>query len=157
MTALLFLRSHWKLIAITLPFLLLLAHDRRVDWLRGHYKAQWSQTVTAYAVFRAQVKAETEAALNKQKEIAHAADVKHEKELAEVRASADDYKRTHRVRPQTGGSGSTASASADTGVPEESSAAAIVVSEKDFDACTSAAQYALDAHDWAVDRAGGVK
>lgn len=157
MTALLFLRSHWKVVAIALPFLLLLAHDRRVDWLRGHYKAQWEVTRTEYAVFRVKIRDMTAAALHKQKEIAHAADVKHDKELAEIRASTDEYKRTHRLRPQAGGSGSTTPASADSAVPEDTSTAAIVVSEADFDACTASAAYALSAHDWAADLAGGVK
>lgn len=146
-----------KWAAIGLPLALFAAWAFRVNHLRAHYKHQWEVTRTEYAVFRVRIRDMTAAALHKQKEIAHAADVQHSKELADAIASADAYKRAHRVRPQAGSGGSASAPSANPGVPEKPASDAIMVTEVDFDACTNAAQYALSAHDWAMNLAGGVE
>lgn len=141
-----FARSHWKLLGIGL----LALWAFRVNHLRAHYKRQWEVTRTEYAVFRVRIRDMTAAALTKQKEIAHAADVRHGKELADAIASADAYKRAHRVRGEAPANPGTPSENANPGVPEKPASDAIVVTEADFDACTNAAQYALSAHDWAM-------
>jgi hypothetical protein len=111
----------------------------------------------AYVAAQAQAAERAQAALRHQEHIyvVKARETEHEYEsnLADARASADRYIAANRVRNQTAArDASAALASApgrDPGVPASLPADAVMVSERDVQACTDAVTYAIGAHDWA--------
>lgn len=74
--------------------------------------------------------------------------------LADARRAADAYVSAHRVRSQAyQGSPSGTPASAESGrtsVPASLPTDAVMVSERDVQACTDAVTYGIKAHDWAL-------
>lgn len=82
------------------------------------------------------------------------ADLAYQTDLADARSAADRYIDAHRVRWQApardaGGTLATAESS-DPGIPASVPGDAVVVSESDVQACTSAVTYAVKAHEWAL-------
>jgi hypothetical protein len=82
------------------------------------------------------------------------ADKAFQSKLADARRAADAYVSAHRVRSQAHqGSPSGTLASAESGrasVPASLPADAVLVSERDVQACTHAVTYGIEAHDWAL-------
>lgn len=88
------------------------------------------------------------------KDHADDADQTHTAELVDARSAADRYIATHRVPAcHSGGAPSsttTGTQGGSSGIPASVPADAVVVTSGDVQACTAAAKYALDAHNWAV-------
>jgi hypothetical protein len=88
------------------------------------------------------------------KDHADDADQNHAAELVDARSAADRYIATHRVPAcHSGGASGSADASAEGGgsaVPASVPANAVMVTPDDVQACSAAAKYAIDAHNWAV-------
>lgn len=82
------------------------------------------------------------------------ADKAFQSKLADARRAADAYVSAHRVRSQAyQGSPSGTLASAESGrasVPASLPTDAVMVSERDVQACTDAVTYGIEAHDWAL-------
>lgn len=82
------------------------------------------------------------------------ADKAFQSKLADARRAADAYVSAHRVRSQAvarDASGTLASAeSGRASVPASLPTDAVLVSERDVQACTDAVTYGIEAHDWAL-------
>jgi hypothetical protein len=110
------------------------------------------------------VQAQAEAARIAQEALRHqehiyvtkAQEIEHEYvvKIANARSATDRYIAAHRVRGQTvAGVASPAiiiTESGNPGLPQDLPADAIMVSERDVQACTEASIYAVSAHDWAA-------
>jgi len=140
----------WVKIAVPLALLAGLSlWVMRIDSLRAHYKRQLAEVTQEYAIFRAKIIDKTATELTRQKEIAHASDIKHEQEMADQRTATANYIASHRVHAQRSDSSATA-ASADTGVAQEMSAN-IVMDSRDVQACGDLYTYAIDAYNLGQD------
>lgn len=147
-----FVRSHWKLIALTL----FAAWAMRVNYLRGHYKAQLVECRHDKEQFTFSVQAQTKAEASRQKGIADVADTKHKMEAPSIRAATDDFIASHRVRREETGNSSAPATDKAAGVPESLSAySGVVVEDSDVQACSEWVHYGMSARDWALDLAGG--
>lgn len=82
------------------------------------------------------------------------ADKAFQSKLADARRAADAYVSAHRVRSQAvarDASGTLASAeSGRASIPANLPTDAVLVSERDVQACTDAVTYGIEAHDWAL-------
>lgn len=136
------LRFWWAI-----PLLVLVALWWRADSLRAGYKQQRDVVRQEYAAFRKEITDRTTAALAKEKEQARAADVSHEKELADARSATDRYIDAHRVQPARS-CNSAPAATADPGVPQEVPAL-VVMDQADVRACGDIYTYAVEAYRWA--------
>ena len=114
-------------------------------------QAQQFKDAQAAAAVIAQQALAHEQAVYQQK--ATEADSAYQTQLAAAQSAADRYIASHSVQPATAqGGASTAVASAQGGspaVPANVPTSAVMVSADDVRVCTSAADYALKAHDWA--------
>lgn len=145
-----FLRAHWKLIATAGVILALSLYAWRLDALRAGYRAERDQVRTEYAAFRKAITDRTAAALAKEKEQARAADISHEKQLADARSATDRFIDANRVQPARS-CHSPAPTAPGAGLPQEVPAGPLVaVSDGDVRACTDAVIYAVEAHKWAI-------
>lgn len=120
----------------------------RIDNLRAHYKARLGEVTQEYAIFRAKIIDLTATELTRQKEIAHASDIKHDQEMADQRAATDRYIAAHRLRPSPSVHTGPAAKDGSASVPPEVSSD-IIMDQADVRACGDLYTYALDAHDWA--------
>lgn len=107
--------------------------------------------------FTFSIEAQTQAEVGRQKGIANVADTKHKAEAPAIRAATDRFIAGNRVRTEATDSNASA-ATADTGVPENLPANPFVaVSDSDVHACGEWVNYGINAHDWAMNLAGGVE
>ena len=126
----------------------------RVDGLRARYKSERDQARTEYAIFRTTIQTKVTKEINRQKDIARASDIEHDKELADARSAAGEYIRTHRMRPTAPIHSSAPAKAGNSGISEAMPARAVMVSEADVRACTDAATYAMSARNWAMNLGG---
>lgn len=140
----------------------------RIDSLRASHKADAENVRREYALFREQVTAKATEALiaqkavnaaqeQKWKEKAHAADQKHETELAAANAAAERYIRDNRLLRQAvarGASGESGGAAQGDGAQDSyrsgEAADLVAVTADDVRICTENTRRLIDVRDWAL-------
>ncbi|WP_069338316.1 hypothetical protein [Sphingobium yanoikuyae] len=140
----------------------------RIDSLRASHKADAANVRREYALFREQVEAKATETLiaqravnaaqeQKWKDEAHAADHKHETELAAANAAAERYIRDNRLLQQAvdrGASGEVGGAAqgdgAQGGNRSGEAADLVAVTADDVRICTENTRRLIDVRDWAL-------
>ena len=144
-----FIAKHYKSLAFAL--LALFALYQRHEANKWHDRAIACQTASQAAA--AQTKAMRAAERRQYEEQARHADQEHTEALADARAAADAYIRSHRVRPS--GYQRPAEPISQAGVAAEPSpvpsAGFVAVSDADVQACTAATVYAVTAHNYLLE------
>lgn len=152
---------YWKFIVMGGLGLLLALSMIRGNHYQGKAKACAEARVADRVAYRAaadnaEAKAILAKAATEAKYVAQAEEIdrENEVELAGARVATDRYIAAHRVRSATverpRGGASPAPEDSPPGVPTDVSEGSVMVSDGDVRACSLAAAYATEAHNWAI-------